>query len=241
MQRVRHRQTEGGPYDQDRPRTAHPGTCAADVARRRQPEGPQARLPGARARAAGDRGQPAGRPAAQPDDRAPRRAAPRRAGGGGRVGGQSRRIPLADDRPGRSQPRPRRDPQDPPPPRRRLTPVPRHRRFRDRRAAGQALATALLRFKGQNPVVLALPRGGVPVAWEVAQALAAPLDLVLVRKLGAPEQPELAVGAVAEGEPPEVFVDARLARHLEVPAAYLAAATAARGCRNPSGRCWTTR
>ncbi|OJY77438.1 MAG: phosphoribosyltransferase [Rhodospirillales bacterium 70-18] len=104
--------------------------------------------------------------------------------------------------------------------------MPRHRRFRDRRAAGQALATALLRFKGQNPVVLALPRGGVPVAWEVAQALAAPLDLVLVRKLGAPEQPELAVGAVAEGEPPEVFVDARLARHLEVPAAYLAAATA---------------
>ena len=74
--------------------------------------------------------------------------------------------------------------------------------FADRSEAGRRLAERLLRFKDQRPVVLALPRGGVPVGFEVARALDAPLDLVLVRKIGAPFQPELAVGAVVDGGRP---------------------------------------
>lgn len=70
----------------------------------------------------------------------------------------------------------------------------------DRRIAGHALAEALKKYAGGNDViVLALPRGGVPVAAEIAKALEAPLDLILVRKLGAPGQPELAMGAIASG------------------------------------------
>jgi len=71
--------------------------------------------------------------------------------------------------------------------------------FRDRTDAGRQLAAALLPMALPDAVVLALPRGGVPVALEVARALHAPLDLLLVRKIGAPHQPELAVAAVAEG------------------------------------------
>jgi predicted phosphoribosyltransferase len=71
--------------------------------------------------------------------------------------------------------------------------------FSDREDAGRRLARALLSYKDKGAVVLALPRGGVPVAYEVARVLDAPLDLVLVRKIGAPWQPELAVGAVCDG------------------------------------------
>lgn len=72
--------------------------------------------------------------------------------------------------------------------------------FRDRRQAGQALARLLARFhRAANTIVMALPRGGVPVAAEIAQALQLPLDICLVRKLGVPWQPELAMGAVATG------------------------------------------
>jgi|GEM_PF-159343 predicted phosphoribosyltransferase/tRNA(Ser,Leu) C12 N-acetylase TAN1 len=71
--------------------------------------------------------------------------------------------------------------------------------FVDRRDAGRRLAAALARFKTDSPVVLALPRGGVAVAAEVAAALSTPLDLVLVRKIGVPFQPELAMGAVVDG------------------------------------------
>lgn len=70
--------------------------------------------------------------------------------------------------------------------------------FRDRRDAGRQLAGALDRLRDEAPVVLGLPRGGVPVADEVAQALGAPLDVILVRKLGVPRQPELAMGAIGE-------------------------------------------
>ena len=72
--------------------------------------------------------------------------------------------------------------------------------FQNRTHAGQRLARALVKYKARLPVVLALPRGGVPVAAEVATALDAPLDLVLVRKIGVPGQPELAMGAVTDGE-----------------------------------------
>jgi putative phosphoribosyl transferase len=76
--------------------------------------------------------------------------------------------------------------------------------FNDRSEAGQKLALALSKYKGQQPAILALPRGGVPVAAEVARALNAPLDLVLVRKIGVPFQPELAMGAVVDGDRPIV-------------------------------------
>lgn len=72
--------------------------------------------------------------------------------------------------------------------------------FADRREAGRLLSAALGQYAGRNDVlVLGLPRGGVPVAFEVARALGAPLDVYVVRKLGAPFQEELAVGAVASG------------------------------------------
>src|SRR5256712_1338360 len=72
--------------------------------------------------------------------------------------------------------------------------------FRDRREAGQRLARALAPYANRDDVVvLALPRGGVPVAFEVAHALRAPLDVFLVRKLGAPGHPEFAIGAIAAG------------------------------------------
>ena len=76
--------------------------------------------------------------------------------------------------------------------------------FTDRHEAGKRLAERLLSFKDKNPVVLALPRGGVPIGFEIARALAAPLDLVLVRKIGAPFQEELAIGAIADGKQPEL-------------------------------------
>src|SRR6516164_1670086 len=76
--------------------------------------------------------------------------------------------------------------------------------FKNRTDAGRRLAKALTQYKTLRPVVLALPRGGVPVAAEVAAALDAPLDLVLVRKIGVPNQPELAMGAVTNGEQPTV-------------------------------------
>lgn len=71
-------------------------------------------------------------------------------------------------------------------------------RFRDRADAGQQLGARLVRWRDADPVVVGLPRGGVPVAAEVARILGAPLDVVVVRKLGVPYQPELAMGAVGE-------------------------------------------
>ena len=76
--------------------------------------------------------------------------------------------------------------------------------FKDRSDAGRKLALALRDYKNRQPVVLALPRGGVRVAAKVAAALNAPLDLILVRKIGLPYQPELAMGAVVDGDKPLV-------------------------------------
>jgi predicted phosphoribosyltransferase len=76
--------------------------------------------------------------------------------------------------------------------------------FTDRQDAGRQLAERLLTLKENSSVVLAVPRGGVPVAFEIACALRAPLDLVLVRKIGSPNDEELAVGAIADGDDPEL-------------------------------------
>jgi predicted phosphoribosyltransferase len=71
-------------------------------------------------------------------------------------------------------------------------------RFRNRKEAGQRLAAGLQEYRGKEVIVLAIPRGGVVVGYEVAKALEAPIDIVVPRKLGAPGNPELAIGAVAE-------------------------------------------
>lgn len=86
--------------------------------------------------------------------------------------------------------------------------------FADRRAAGRELAQALIHHAGTNAIVLGLPRGGVPVADEVARVLAATLDVWVVRKLGAPSRPELGMGAIAEG--PAVVLDRSIVRALGV-------------------------
>ncbi len=88
--------------------------------------------------------------------------------------------------------------------------------FHDRIEAGRRLAKALASYKQKHPVVLALPRGGVPVAAEVATALDAPLDLVLVRKIGVPFQPELAMGAVVDGPDPLVVRNEHIIRMAEI-------------------------
>ena len=93
--------------------------------------------------------------------------------------------------------------------------------FADREEAGRLLASELLRFKDQQPVVLALPRGGVPVAVEVADALHAPLDLILVRKIGAPWQPELAIAAVVDGDRPETVVNQAIVDQFGIGDSYL--------------------
>ncbi len=93
--------------------------------------------------------------------------------------------------------------------------------FGNREEAGRQLAERLRRFQDQRPVVLALPRGGVPIGVEVAKALEAPLDLVLVRKIGVPFQPELAYAAVVDGAHPETVINAEVAAMLPVPDDYL--------------------
>ncbi len=91
------------------------------------------------------------------------------------------------------------------------------RPFADRRAAGRELAAKLIELRAAHPamlapVLLALPRGGVPVSLEIARALGAPLDLVMVRKVGVPFQPELAAAAVADGDAPLVVVNRDVVR-----------------------------
>ncbi|HEV2128428.1 MAG TPA: phosphoribosyltransferase [Thermomicrobiales bacterium] len=93
---------------------------------------------------------------------------------------------------------------------------PRQSLFRDRIDAGEQLAEQLTTWAGHDPLVLGLPRGGVPVAAEVARRLGAELDVLVARKVGAPRQPELAMGAVtADGG---VYLDTHIVDHLRVPA-----------------------
>lgn len=83
-------------------------------------------------------------------------------------------------------------------------------RFESRADAGRRLAAALSAYAVRKPIVLALPRGGVPVAAVVAAALNVPLDLVLVRKIGTPGQPELALGAIVDGPSPMIVRNKRI-------------------------------
>ncbi|MHA1554227.1 MAG: phosphoribosyltransferase [Alphaproteobacteria bacterium] len=93
--------------------------------------------------------------------------------------------------------------------------------FTDRTAAGQQLARALERLREAAPVIYAVPRGGLPVAAEVAAYLKAPLDIVLVRKIGAPWQPELAIGAVVDGHKPITVLHDDVIRQLSVSQDYI--------------------
>jgi putative phosphoribosyl transferase len=88
--------------------------------------------------------------------------------------------------------------------------------FTDRAEAGQRLAERLVEYADQDPVVIGLPRGGVVVAYEVARSLRAPLDILVVRKLGAPYQPELGIGAVVDADKPQVSLYDDLVRRLGV-------------------------
>jgi putative phosphoribosyl transferase len=94
--------------------------------------------------------------------------------------------------------------------------------FRDRDEAGHVLAARLVKMHIAAPVVvLALPRGGVPIGAIVARALRAPLDLLLVRKIGVPWQPELALAAVVDGDHPEIVIDDDVASHIETDHDYI--------------------
>ena len=97
--------------------------------------------------------------------------------------------------------------------------------FRDRREAGRRLAEALNGYRSRRPFILAIPRGGIVVGYEVAVALDAPLDVVVPRKLRAPYNPELAVGAVAHDG--SVYFDSPLVSSLRIPEEYLKEETAA--------------
>jgi putative phosphoribosyl transferase len=91
--------------------------------------------------------------------------------------------------------------------------------FADRVDAGKRLAEALADFHGKNAVVLAIPRGGVVVGYEIAAALVLPLDVIVPRKLGAPDNPELAIGAVAEDG--STVLDENLMTYLGVSGTYI--------------------
>jgi len=94
-------------------------------------------------------------------------------------------------------------------------------RFSDRHEAGAALGEALKKLDLHDPVVFALPRGGAPVAAAVARILDAPFDFILVRKLGAPGNEELAVGAVADGDDPGVVLNRRVVKELGVSETFI--------------------
>jgi putative phosphoribosyl transferase len=98
--------------------------------------------------------------------------------------------------------------------------------FANRRSAGRELGERLQHLRPEKPVVLALPRGGLPVGFEIAERLDAPLEIVLVRKIGVPWQPELALGAVVDGADPQVIINEALAAELAVGESYISSETA---------------
>ena len=98
--------------------------------------------------------------------------------------------------------------------------------FEDRTDAGRKLAASLMHLKDEAPVVLALPRGGVPVGFEAARALEAPLDIVFVRKIGAPRQKELGLGAVVDGPHPHIVLNEDVVRAVQPGDEYIQAEAA---------------
>ena len=97
-----------------------------------------------------------------------------------------------------------------------------HSKFIDRRDAGRSLIPLLLKWSGKSAIVYALPRGGVPVAAEIATALSLPLDVLYVRKISAPLEPELAIGAIVDGGDPDIVLNEDLVRRLGIAQAVLA-------------------
>lgn len=98
---------------------------------------------------------------------------------------------------------------------------PSYAQFSNRRDAGRQLAAALQEHPFADPIVLALPRGGVPVGYEVAHTLHAPLDVLLVRKLGAPGYEEFGIGALVDGADPHVVLNEDAIEMLRVPPTYI--------------------
>ncbi|WP_081158571.1 phosphoribosyltransferase [Ensifer aridi] len=97
--------------------------------------------------------------------------------------------------------------------------------FADRADAGRKLANAIQKEEFADPVVMALPRGGVPVAFEVAAILGAPLELLIVRKIGAPGHAEFGLGALVDGDEPELVLNAEAMRMVRPSEAYVAEET----------------
>jgi putative phosphoribosyl transferase len=95
--------------------------------------------------------------------------------------------------------------------------------YADRESAGELLARRLLACARSDVVVVGIPRGGVPVAKQIAEALSAPLDVIVVRKLGAPDQPELGIGAVVDGDHPGAIYNQDIIEHLGIPNEYIEA------------------
>ncbi|MCX6644208.1 MAG: phosphoribosyltransferase family protein, partial [Candidatus Bathyarchaeota archaeon] len=93
--------------------------------------------------------------------------------------------------------------------------------FSDRVEAGKRLASAMRDFAGKNGIVLAIPRGGVVVGYEIAKALSLPLDVIIPRKIGAPDNPELAIGAMTEDG--TIILDDNLITYIGVPRDYIKA------------------
>ena len=93
--------------------------------------------------------------------------------------------------------------------------------FKDRHDAGRHLAAALDRFRSEHPLILALPRGGVPVGYEVAAALDAPLDVIMVRKIGAPGHEEYGLGAVVDGLDPQLVLNDEVMQLVRPPPGYI--------------------
>ena len=93
--------------------------------------------------------------------------------------------------------------------------------FADRHEAGRRLGAALAHLKGSDALVLALPRGGVPVGLEVAKAIDAELDVLIVRKIGSPWQEELGIGAIVDGEHPQIIVNDEIAQMVGADKGYI--------------------
>lgn len=95
------------------------------------------------------------------------------------------------------------------------------RHFTNRREAGRELAQAVTALAIDNPIVFALPRGGVPLGFEVAKLLKAPLDILLVRKISAPGHEEYGIGALVDGASPQVVIDEKIAQMVGADQAYI--------------------